>query len=229
MFLLAFTAFAKGYGSSYWLTFNQAKERGGAVRKGEKSSMVVFWKQFEVKNKETGEPEMAFVLRYYNVFNAEQVDGIEIPDAVKFGPLDFHPIDAAEQIAAGYLSGPVSPMTAGSRRFIVLQPIAFISPNKPGLPRRKNIIRRCFTSFRTALGIVRGWIESATPSPNHSAQLITAKRNWSRKCPPPFLRSRWDSTDRHRKPGGLSGWMAQEDQRGQKADHQCCRPGTASR
>jgi antirestriction protein ArdC len=55
VFLLAFTAFAKGYGSSYWLTFNQAKERDGTVKKGEKSSMVVFWKQYDTTDKETGQ------------------------------------------------------------------------------------------------------------------------------------------------------------------------------
>jgi antirestriction protein ArdC len=107
VFLLAFTAFAKGYGSSHWLTFNQAKERGGMVKRGEKSSMVVFWKQYETTDKETGLPTTVPVLRYYNVFNAEQVDGIEIPDAVKFEPLDFKPIDAAEAIAKGYAGGPV--------------------------------------------------------------------------------------------------------------------------
>ena len=32
VFLLAFTAYAKGFGSSYWLTFKQAKERSGNVR-----------------------------------------------------------------------------------------------------------------------------------------------------------------------------------------------------
>src|ERR1039457_6117116 len=36
VFLLAFSAFAKGYGSSYWLTFKQALAKGGAVKKGEK-------------------------------------------------------------------------------------------------------------------------------------------------------------------------------------------------
>jgi antirestriction protein ArdC len=64
VFLLAFTSFAKGYGSSYWLTFNQAKERGGSVRKGEKSSMVVFWKQYETTDKDTGQPTKIPVLRY---------------------------------------------------------------------------------------------------------------------------------------------------------------------
>jgi antirestriction protein ArdC len=106
VFLLAFTAFAKGYGSSYWLTFNQAKERGGSVKKGEKSSMVVFWKQYETTDKESGKPAIVPVLRYYNIFNAEQVDGIEIPDAVKFEPIDFKPIEAAERIASNFAGGP---------------------------------------------------------------------------------------------------------------------------
>src|ERR1051325_2701345 len=62
IFLLAFTAFAKGYGSAYWLTFNQAKAKGGAVKKGEKSSMVVFWKQFETTDKDSGETKTVPVL-----------------------------------------------------------------------------------------------------------------------------------------------------------------------
>jgi antirestriction protein ArdC len=117
VFLLAFTAFAKGYGSSYWLTFNQAKERGGNVRKGEKSSMVVFWKQYETTDKETGEPIKVPCLRYYNLFNAEQVEGVEIPDAVKFEPIDFKPIEAAERIASGYAGGPVVQHDGGQQAF----------------------------------------------------------------------------------------------------------------
>src|SRR5207244_106438 len=33
----------QGYGSRYWLTFNQAAKLGGHVRKGERSSLVTFW------------------------------------------------------------------------------------------------------------------------------------------------------------------------------------------
>jgi antirestriction protein ArdC len=116
-FLLAFTAYAKGYGSSYWMTYRQAMERGGNVRKGEKSSMVVFWKQYETKDKQTGDPVRVPVLRYYNVFNAEQMEGIEIPDAVKYEPLDFKPIESAEQIAAGYLAGPAVGHDGGQQAF----------------------------------------------------------------------------------------------------------------
>jgi antirestriction protein ArdC len=117
VFLLAFTAFSRGYGSSYWLTFNQAKERGGNVRKGEKSSMVVFWKQYETTDKQTGEPVKLPLLRYYNVFNAEQMEGIDIPDAVKFEPLDFKPIEEAEKIASGYLAAPAVTHDGGQQAF----------------------------------------------------------------------------------------------------------------
>ena len=117
VFLLAFTAYVKGYGSSYWLTFNQAKQRGGSVKKGERSSLVVFWKQYETTDKQTGEPARIPVLRYYNVFNAEQMDGIAIPDAVKFEPLEFNPIEAAEAIASGYADGPVVYHDGGQQAF----------------------------------------------------------------------------------------------------------------
>lgn len=50
-FLLSMTSWIKGYDSAYWMTFRQAQAQGGHVRKGEKSSMVVFWKQLEVADK----------------------------------------------------------------------------------------------------------------------------------------------------------------------------------
>lgn len=46
------------------------------------------------------------VLRYYNVFNANQCDGIETPDAVEYNPLDFKPIEAAEAIVKEYSDAP---------------------------------------------------------------------------------------------------------------------------
>ncbi|MGC4031642.1 MAG: zincin-like metallopeptidase domain-containing protein [Tepidisphaeraceae bacterium] len=107
VFLLAFTAYAKGYESSYWLTFNQVKERGGNVRKGEKSSLVVFWKQYETTDKETGDKVNIPVLRHYNVFNAlAQCDGIDVPDKATYTPTEFTPIEAAENVLTGYQDGP---------------------------------------------------------------------------------------------------------------------------
>jgi len=42
VFLLAVTAWVEGYDSPYWLTFRQAKKKGGHVRKVEKESLVIF-------------------------------------------------------------------------------------------------------------------------------------------------------------------------------------------
>jgi len=75
VFLLA----TQGYGSPYWLTFNQAKQLGAHVRKGEKSTLVSFWKFNEYsRENESGETEnkTSVLLRYYRVFNIEQCDGL---------------------------------------------------------------------------------------------------------------------------------------------------------
>src|SRR5229473_2583996 len=73
VFMLA----TQGYESRYWLTFNQANKLGGHVKKGAKSTVVVFWHVGEEKiNAKTGKLSQPFLLRYYNVFNLCQTDGI---------------------------------------------------------------------------------------------------------------------------------------------------------
>ncbi len=42
VWLLALSAWAEGYESPQWLTFKQAKEKGGQVRKGERGSLVTY-------------------------------------------------------------------------------------------------------------------------------------------------------------------------------------------
>lgn len=71
---------SQGYGSRYWLTFNQAAKLGGHIRKGEHSSLVTFWQIGEEKvirqADGTERKSKPFLLRYYNVFNVEQTEGI---------------------------------------------------------------------------------------------------------------------------------------------------------
>ncbi len=108
VFLLAVTAWAEGYDAPYWLTFRQAKEQGGHVRKGEKGSLVVFWKQHATKDEKSGEDITVPVLRHYTVFNAEQCDGIEVPGGGREEEVDrvFEPIKACAGIVDGYKDGP---------------------------------------------------------------------------------------------------------------------------
>jgi antirestriction protein ArdC len=101
VFLLGFA----GYGSQYWLTFNQAKQLGGNIRRGEHGTKIVFWK-FDTRETETPDGEIeerkfAF-LRYFTVFNLEQTEGLkallELPPAF--------PIESAELIVRGMPNPP---------------------------------------------------------------------------------------------------------------------------
>lgn len=106
---------ARGYASPYWLTFKQAKRIGGHVRKGEKSTPVVFWKKYQSK----GEPDpqnpdddgkrTRLVLRYYNVFNVAQceIPEAKLPaDATPDAGDDFDPIESAAAIVEGWTDCP---------------------------------------------------------------------------------------------------------------------------
>lgn len=68
---------AAGYHSPYWMTFKQALEYGACVKKGEKSTRIVFANKVlrsEVNDTgETIEKNLSF-LKAYSVFNAEQID-----------------------------------------------------------------------------------------------------------------------------------------------------------
>jgi antirestriction protein ArdC len=71
------------YSSNEWATYRQWNELGVQVRKGERSTMVVFWKFFDSENEEqhddaedTPARPRCFA-RAYHVFNAAQVDGYE--------------------------------------------------------------------------------------------------------------------------------------------------------
>ena len=59
-----------------YLTFKQCQEAGGKVKRGEKASMVVFWKFIEQEDEETGEKKEVPFLRYYNVFHIDQCEGV---------------------------------------------------------------------------------------------------------------------------------------------------------
>ncbi|PWL33835.1 zincin-like metallopeptidase domain-containing protein [Marivita sp. XM-24bin2] len=82
--LLWATAAARGYSSARWMTFRQAKELGGAVRKGEKSAMSIKYGVFERANPDTGVTEEVPFARAYRVFNADQIEGL--PEAFYLQP-----------------------------------------------------------------------------------------------------------------------------------------------
>ncbi len=93
-------------------TFGQIRANGGQVRKGEKSTLIVFWKKTDLKNASTGETDSKFILKYYHIFNSEQAHFDETGKQ-KIAELDKATIDRksaqfvpAEQIISGYKGKP---------------------------------------------------------------------------------------------------------------------------
>lgn len=95
-------ALASDYPSNLWGTYRQWQERGCQVRRGEKSSLIVFYKKLDIEqaNEATGETEHAerLMARASFVFNAAQVEGFALEtDAVLPEEPAFDPIARAEE------------------------------------------------------------------------------------------------------------------------------------
>jgi antirestriction protein ArdC len=105
-FLLGLTAAEQGYPSPYWGTYRQISELGGQVRRAERSTLVVFWKQArtEQRHPHTGEltVKQLPVLRYYRVFNAAQAD--HLPERFYPVPGEHTEIKEPQAVLDGYLA-----------------------------------------------------------------------------------------------------------------------------
>lgn len=107
-----FMTMMAGFASPYWLTFKQAAEMGGYVRKGEKATPVIKWqppakerlKAIDDDETLTDEEKLerkkklfGFYKVFY-VFNSEQIEGIEFPKPAEIEGRVFNPIEEAERV-----------------------------------------------------------------------------------------------------------------------------------
>lgn len=88
-----------------WVTFKQALERGGCVKKGEKGRKVVFFKIMHKKDENGEETKETYpVLNAYTVFHIRQCEGLERKFHKDSDTLyDFNPDLTADEVAASYL------------------------------------------------------------------------------------------------------------------------------
>ena len=105
-----------GCRSGEFVTFKEAQREGGYVKKGEKSSMIVFWKFMETAKRDAdgsvvhgadGKTLMESVpfLRYYNVFHIDQCEGITAKHSTATAfPDGAEVLEAAQEIIYDYLS-----------------------------------------------------------------------------------------------------------------------------
>jgi len=88
--------------SPYWLTFKQAHDLGGNIKKGEKATPVIYYKLFEKRDDRgnmilgsNGRPTRIPFIRWSNAFNLEQTEGIEAPAQT----IDLNPLQPLEKAA----------------------------------------------------------------------------------------------------------------------------------
>ena len=74
------------YPSPFWISFRQALDLGGHVKKGEKSTPVIYYKILEKRDeagnmvvREDGKSARIPFVRWANVFNLDQTEGIQAP------------------------------------------------------------------------------------------------------------------------------------------------------
>jgi antirestriction protein ArdC len=80
----------RGYARGLWGTYRQWAALGAQVRKGERGACVVFYKEYETEPdpKDEHDDGKRRVARASWVFNAEQVDGFELPDLPDLPPIE---------------------------------------------------------------------------------------------------------------------------------------------
>jgi len=96
-----------GHEVPFYLTYRQATELGGNVRKGEQGLPITYWKLLKSEELDSrGEPKKIPLLRYYTVFNASQVEGIEFPKVESRTGTSFNPIEQAEAVVSNWRQAP---------------------------------------------------------------------------------------------------------------------------
>jgi antirestriction protein ArdC len=102
--ILLWLARNRGWTTPRFLTFKQALEAGGNVRKGAHGTKVYFVKQLQVTDGEGEESKTRLVpmLREYTVFNVDQCDGL--PDSIRCGrPMRVRNPDTRDALADEFL------------------------------------------------------------------------------------------------------------------------------
>ncbi|WP_314374468.1 zincin-like metallopeptidase domain-containing protein [Sphingomonas paucimobilis] len=136
-----------GYPSQGWLTFKQALEAGGCVRKGERGTTVVYADRFTPETEkaravETGRDAKTIpFLKRFTVFNVAQCEGLRpglAPDPVPLPEREIVPV-AEEVIAASGIDFRVG----GSRAFYVPAEDYVQVPPQPAFFEQINYYRTC--------------------------------------------------------------------------------------
>jgi antirestriction protein ArdC len=127
--VLLWMAQAAGYRTPRFLTFKQALELGGNVRKGERGTKVYFVKQLQVRDQGADDEtatRLVPMLREYTVFNVDQSDNL--PDLIITGkPMRIRNPDARDGLADDFLQSTGADIREGHGEAMYVPSRDFIS------------------------------------------------------------------------------------------------------
>lgn len=161
----------QAFESEYWLTFNQCKKLKGSIKKGSKSTMVIFWKFLEKDNLSTGKKDKIPMLRYYRVFNATQTEGIDYP-VQDTEPKQNNPIESCQKI--------INDLPLGMPKVLHEEQRAFYRPSSDhiNLPR--------MDSFKGSTEYYSTYFHELVHSTGHEKRLkrdgVTGSINFGSQC-----------------------------------------------
>lgn len=139
---------AQGYPAQTWLTFRQALDLGGIVRKGERGCTVFFANRFIPKGEkaraeaEGTDPESVPFLKRFTVFNVAQCDGL--PEAMTAGA---EPLPERQLIpsAEALITATGADIRIGGERAFYSPAEDYIRvPPQPAFFEQINYYRTCF-------------------------------------------------------------------------------------
>ena len=93
VFCTAISAYAKGFSCNEWGTYKQWQDAGYQVKKGSKGTDIVYFDKLKIEDKTTNKDKFIPMIKGFSVFNAEQVDGYELPNTEE-KPATFNHIKA---------------------------------------------------------------------------------------------------------------------------------------
>lgn len=109
-FYLNYITGKRNFNTPYFITFNQAKELGGNVKKGEKGTQIIFWKIFNNTVGEKTTPagdtkeivQTKFVPFIWTVFNIDQIEGVNFALPADVERTENEIIEGCQQVVNNY-------------------------------------------------------------------------------------------------------------------------------
>ena len=151
------------FSSPFWFTYKQATDLGWQIRKGEKSSFIVYWNIFEkTVTDDDGDDRIVKIpfLRYYNLFNVEQADPAEgkepapIPTITDIDKTDRKRDDIKELLTAPWLA-----------------PTTFKGTQAAYIPSQDRIVMPPVDAFKSYAHFYSTWAHEAVHSTGHIDRL----------------------------------------------------------